>query len=309
MLFEPCAPRLGIGEHERSPLIFIGILGGILGPCTRRRLPRTTLDGRTTVRGTIDPMTTEAASLTARLRSSRVRRRDVLIGGAVGAALVLAPPIRARATMPAGLGSAIQELMAAGRLPGLSAAVVRGGEVVWSHAWGMANIAAGRRARHRHAVHARERLEDRGRHRRAPGDRGRTVRAGHPRERRAPVPRPQSRSPGAADHRPPAPHAHVEHPRQLDAAERQLRGRRRRDGAADVPPSVPGAGRRRPRAEQLLRVRPRPFLPVRERRCRRRGVPRGGRRRHRLRHVVRAADLRAARHGSRRVAPGRTSSP
>ena len=91
-------------------------------------------------------MTTDPASLTARLRSSRVRRRDVLIGGAVGAAIVLAPPIRARATMPAGLGRAIRELMAAGRLPGLSAAVVRGGEVVWSHAWGMANIEAGRRA-------------------------------------------------------------------------------------------------------------------------------------------------------------------
>ncbi len=91
-------------------------------------------------------MTPDPASLTERLLSSRVRRRDVLIGGAVGAAIVLAPPIRAGATMPAGLGRAIRELMAAGRLPGLSAAVVRGGEVVWSHAWGMANIEAGRRA-------------------------------------------------------------------------------------------------------------------------------------------------------------------
>jgi CubicO group peptidase (beta-lactamase class C family) len=35
--------------------------------------------------------------------------------------------------------------MSAGRLPGLSAAVVRGSEVVWSRAWGLANIAAGRR--------------------------------------------------------------------------------------------------------------------------------------------------------------------
>ena len=88
--------------------------------------------------------TDPAASLGARLGSSRVRRRDVLIGGAVGAAVVLAPPLRARATMPAGLGRAIRDLMAAGRLPGLSAAVVRGGEVVWSHGWGMANIGAGR---------------------------------------------------------------------------------------------------------------------------------------------------------------------
>ena len=47
--------------------------------------------------------------------------------------------------MPAGLDRTIRELMAAGRLPGLSTAVVRAGEVVWSHAWGMANIAAGRR--------------------------------------------------------------------------------------------------------------------------------------------------------------------
>jgi CubicO group peptidase (beta-lactamase class C family) len=92
-------------------------------------------------------MTTDPASLGARLRSSRVRRRDVLIGGAVGAAAVLAPPLRARATMPAGLGRTIQDLMAAGRLPGLSAAVVRDGDVVWSHAWGMANIAADRPAR------------------------------------------------------------------------------------------------------------------------------------------------------------------
>ena len=83
--------------------------------------------------------------LTVRLRSTRVRRRDVLIGGAVGAAVVLAPPLRARGAVPAGLDRGIRELMAAGRLPGLSAAVVRGGEVVWSHAWGMANIDAGRR--------------------------------------------------------------------------------------------------------------------------------------------------------------------
>ena len=48
--------------------------------------------------------------------------------------------------MPAGLSRAVRDLMAAGRLPGLSAAVVRGGEVVWSHAWGMANIEAGRLA-------------------------------------------------------------------------------------------------------------------------------------------------------------------
>jgi CubicO group peptidase (beta-lactamase class C family) len=92
-------------------------------------------------------MATDApVPLTVRLRSTPVRRRDVLIGGAVGAAVVLAPRLRARGAVPTGLDRVIRELMAAGRLPGLSAAVVRGGEVVWSHGWGMANIAAGRRA-------------------------------------------------------------------------------------------------------------------------------------------------------------------
>ena len=62
-------------------------------------------------------------------RSPCVLRRDVLIGGAVGAAVVLAPRLRARGAVPADLDRGIRELMAAGRLPGLSAAVVRGGEV------------------------------------------------------------------------------------------------------------------------------------------------------------------------------------
>jgi CubicO group peptidase (beta-lactamase class C family) len=99
------------------------------------------------VRGTIDPMAMDPASLTLPSRPSRVSRRDVLIGGAVGAAALLAPPLRARAAgVPAGLGRTIQDLMHAGRLPGLSAAVVRDGDVVWSHTGGMANIEAGRRA-------------------------------------------------------------------------------------------------------------------------------------------------------------------
>ena len=172
-------------------------------------------------------MTTDPVSLTARLRSSRVRRRDVLIGGAVGAAIVLAPPIRARATMPAGLGRAIRELMAAGRLPGLSAAVVRGGEVVWSHAWGMANIEAGRRAtpdtlfmlasvsKTVVATAVLQAIED--------DLFGLDTHVNDV----LPVLRSQPRPPGRADHRPSAPHAHVEHPRQLDAVDRVLRGRRR----------------------------------------------------------------------------------
>ena len=77
--------------------------------------------------------------------TGHVRRRDVLIAGAVGAGTLLVDPLRPLAGQPAGLDHAVRELMSAGRLPGLSAAVVRGSEVVWSRAWGLANIAAGRR--------------------------------------------------------------------------------------------------------------------------------------------------------------------
>jgi CubicO group peptidase (beta-lactamase class C family) len=77
--------------------------------------------------------------------AGHVRRRDVLIAGAVGAGTLLVDPLRTLAGQPAGLDHAVRELMSAGRLPGLSAAVVRGSEVVWSRAWGLANIAAGRR--------------------------------------------------------------------------------------------------------------------------------------------------------------------
>ena len=77
--------------------------------------------------------------------TGHVRRRDVLIAGAVGAGTLLVDPLRTLAGQPAGLDHAVRELMSAGRLPGLSAAVVRGSEVVWSRAWGLANIAAGRR--------------------------------------------------------------------------------------------------------------------------------------------------------------------
>ena len=77
--------------------------------------------------------------------TGHVRRRDVLIAGAVGAGALLVDPLRTLAGQPAGLDHAVRELMSAGRLPGLSAAVVRGSEVVWSRAWGLANIAAGRR--------------------------------------------------------------------------------------------------------------------------------------------------------------------
>jgi CubicO group peptidase (beta-lactamase class C family) len=77
--------------------------------------------------------------------TGHVRRRDVLIAGAVGTGALLIDPLRTLAVQPAGLDHTVRELMSAGRLPGLSAAVVRGSEVVWSRAWGLANIEAGRR--------------------------------------------------------------------------------------------------------------------------------------------------------------------
>ena len=84
-------------------------------------------------------------SVTRHMLISDVRRRDVLIAGAVGAGALLVRPLRTVAGQPAAPDRTIRELMSAGRLPGLSAAVVRDAEVVWSRAWGMANIAAGRR--------------------------------------------------------------------------------------------------------------------------------------------------------------------
>ena len=83
-------------------------------------------------------------SVTRHMLMSDVRRRDVLIAGAVGAGALLVRPLRTVAGQPAAPDRTIRELMSAGRLPGLSAAVVRDAEVVWSRAWGMANIAAGR---------------------------------------------------------------------------------------------------------------------------------------------------------------------
>ena len=58
------------------------------------------------------------------------------------------------------------------------------------------------------------------------------------------LPFPVQRSRGRADHDPASDDAHVEHPRQLDRADRGLRDRRRRDAAGDVPPSVPHRRRR-----------------------------------------------------------------
>jgi CubicO group peptidase (beta-lactamase class C family) len=75
----------------------------------------------------------------------RVSRRDILIGGAVGAGTLLVRPLGVLATESEQLDRDVRNLMVAGRLPGLSAAIVRGGDVAWSCGWGLANIRARRR--------------------------------------------------------------------------------------------------------------------------------------------------------------------
>ena len=74
-----------------------------------------------------------------------VSRRRVLLAGAVGAGALLVRPSRASATVAERVHRDVRGLMAAGRLPGLSAGIVRGGDVVWTDAWGMANIEHGKR--------------------------------------------------------------------------------------------------------------------------------------------------------------------
>ena len=240
-------------------------------------------------------------------RSPCVLRRDVLIGGAVGAAVVLAPRLRARGAVPADLDRGIRELMAAGRLPGLSAAVVRGGEVVWSHAWGMANIAAGRRvtpdtlfmlasvSKTVVATAVLQAIEDG-----------------------------LFELDTLANDVLPFPVRHPVHPdrpitvRQLlthtssirdnwnlltasyvaEDSAMELRTFLRRylsPGGADFAPN------------NIYAFGPGRSYRLRERGRRRGGVPGGGGGRDRLRHLVRAADLRASGHGSGGVAPRRTS--
>jgi CubicO group peptidase (beta-lactamase class C family) len=82
-----------------------------------------------------------------RLLARRVSRRDVLTAGAVGAGTLVVGLRPTPATGTERLARAIRDLMSAGRLPGLSAAVIRDGDVIWSQGWGWANIAARRRVR------------------------------------------------------------------------------------------------------------------------------------------------------------------
>ena len=74
-----------------------------------------------------------------------VSRRQVLLAGAAGAGTLLVRPSRAIATVGERVHRDVRALMTAGRLPGLSVAIVRGQEVVWADAWGLANIEHGRR--------------------------------------------------------------------------------------------------------------------------------------------------------------------
>jgi CubicO group peptidase (beta-lactamase class C family) len=79
------------------------------------------------------------------LPTGTVPRRRVLLAGAVGAGALLVRPGRAGATLSERVHRDVRELMVDARLPGLSAAIVRGQEVVWTDAWGLANIEEGRR--------------------------------------------------------------------------------------------------------------------------------------------------------------------
>ena len=73
-------------------------------------------------------------------------RREVLrAGGLAGIAALVATPVGARTLSRSALDEFVRERMRAGRLPGLSASVVRDGAVVWSGAYGWANIRAERR--------------------------------------------------------------------------------------------------------------------------------------------------------------------
>ena len=84
-------------------------------------------------------------------RSMTVTRRQVLAGGAVAAAGLALRPLRSlavgapteRLVPPRGLESFVLDRMVAGRLPGVSAAIVRDGQL-WSRGFGEANLARNR---------------------------------------------------------------------------------------------------------------------------------------------------------------------
>ncbi len=72
-------------------------------------------------------------------RGPAFTRREALGLGAVAATLALAPPTRAR--VEGDLDTYVREQMVAGRMPGLSVAVVKPDGTIWSRGYGWANIA------------------------------------------------------------------------------------------------------------------------------------------------------------------------
>jgi CubicO group peptidase (beta-lactamase class C family) len=79
-----------------------------------------------------------------RARDRRLAQAGAL-AGALCAGTLLVRPGHAGATVAERVHADVRDLMRSGRLPGLSAAIVHGGEVVWTDVWGLANIEAGRR--------------------------------------------------------------------------------------------------------------------------------------------------------------------
>jgi CubicO group peptidase (beta-lactamase class C family) len=81
------------------------------------------------------------------LQSGGITRRDLLVAGGAAATGVALRPLRALAadplptlTTPSRLERFIGDRMDAGKLPGISAAIVRDGEVAWARGFGWANV-------------------------------------------------------------------------------------------------------------------------------------------------------------------------
>ena len=100
------------------------------------------LDGRTS--GMPRCAMLERPSLRARPTQpgGGLTRRDLLVRTAVGlGSLVVVPSlVRPAQAERLSLQRAVRDLMAAGKLPGLGAAIVRDGEVAWSGSWGWADV-------------------------------------------------------------------------------------------------------------------------------------------------------------------------
>ncbi len=112
-------------------------------------------------------------------------------------------------------------------------------------------------------------------------------------------------APETGHHRQAAADAYVEHPRSVAGLGRPVRQGRLHDPPRHVPRGLPRARRRGLSTHELLRHEAGLEVPLLERRRGAGRVPRGSGQRCRLRRLVRDEHLPAARHGSRRMAPGR----